>query len=103
MPAAAPVPRRHSDDMAQNGPSVPQIPMAANESAASSREGIFKIPAAAKPAAPIKAETATCHRRSLRRSELFAIITIPNEAATYGIALTNPTSKSLKSENDRTI
>src|SRR5438874_9947599 len=59
MPAAAPVPLRNSDDIAQNGPSVPQIPTAAKESAASSAAGILRYAAAVKPTAPVNAAAAT--------------------------------------------
>src|SRR2546425_1713119 len=103
IPAAAPVPVRKSDDIAQNGPIVPQIPAAANESAASSPRGAFKNAAATRPAAPAKAEPATCQTGSPRGSDLLPMMTMANDAARYGIALTNPTSKSLIPENDCTI
>ena len=59
MPAAAAVPLRNSDDIAQNGPSVPQIPIAASASAASSAAGDFSNAAAINPITPAHAEIAT--------------------------------------------
>src|ERR1051326_2561540 len=96
IPTPAPVPVRHSDDIAQNGPNVPQIPTAAKDKAASSAAGALEKAAIAKPTAPAKAHTATCHRRSRLWSELLPMMIIPNDAAIKGIALTNPTSRSLK-------
>src|SRR5437016_306930 len=98
--AAAPVPLRNCDDIAQNGPSVPQIPTAANASARSSPTGALMKAAAISPTAPASAELATCHRRSPVRSELLPMTTIPKDAARYGMALRNPTIKLLNPEKD---
>src|SRR5262249_21353681 len=77
IPAAAPVPVSIRDDIAQNGPRVPQMPTAATASAASSPGGALKNAAAARPSVPTIADAATCLGRSPRWSELLPIITIP--------------------------
>src|SRR5262249_31695862 len=100
MPAAAPVPLRNSEDIAQNGPSDPQIPIAANAIAASWIAGTSARAAITSPAAPEKADAAIYHRRSAARSELLPIMTIPKDAARYGNALTNPTITLLNPEKD---
>src|SRR5262249_44886357 len=97
------VPLRNSEDIAQNGPIVPQMPAAASDSAASWAAGASSEPAATRPAAPAKADIATCHRLALVLGELRPIMTRPNDAAIHGIALTNPTATSLRPEKNRMI
>src|SRR5262247_983624 len=103
IPAAAPVPASDSEDIAQNGPSVPQMPAAASESAASSSVGLATRPAEIKPAAPAAAEIATCDLLFRVASECFDHRTIKIVAAIQGIAARHPTRKSLTPENAFTI
>src|SRR6185295_11018661 len=94
IPAAAPVPARDSEDIAQKGPSVPHIPTAAIASAASSAAGLGATPAPIKPIPPPSAASATCQRRSFVRSECWERTTIPIAAARYGKAERKPTARS---------
>src|SRR5262249_41426427 len=65
-PAAAAVPVKNWDDIAQKGPRLPQMPTAANDNAATSAAGDLKRPASTSPIVPTNADPATCHRRSFR-------------------------------------
>src|SRR5262249_56110420 len=85
FPAGGAATARDSEDIAQNGPRVPQMPAAARESAASSSTGLVVIPAPINPAAPAMAESATCRRRSPVASECFDVMTINTVAAIQGI------------------
>ena len=70
MPPAAAVPRNSAVGIAQNGPSVPQMPNAAIEIVVNAIAGVAGASTVrTKPAAPIKQGPATCQRRSRMRSD----------------------------------
>src|SRR5687768_11335674 len=90
IPPAAAVPRSIAVGIAQNGPSVPQMPNAAIDNVASATAGVAGASAViTKPAAPIRHEPATCQRRSRLRSDRAPTTTSPIVAATYGIAVSS--------------
>src|SRR6188474_3926091 len=88
MPPAAAVPRSNAVGIAQNGPSVPQIPNAAIERVVNAIAGVAGASTVStKPVAPIRHGTATCQRRSRVRSDRDPTTTNPIVAETYGIAV----------------
>ena len=91
IPPAAAVPRRKRVDSAQNGPSDPQIPIAARHSAGRTISVVWHCPTAPTPTAATMALAATCQRRSLWRSAWCPIATMLHAATTYGIADSSPT------------
>lgn len=88
------MPRRKAVGSAQKGPRAPQMPNAATDSAARAPTSECGSSAAAtKPAAPTRAGTATCQRRSPVRSERAPTTTIPRAATTC-----TPTTAALADE-----
>src|SRR5712691_2622516 len=63
IPAAAPERLNIAVGIAQNGPSVPQIPSAASESAARANTGVVETLHNRSPPAATSAGSATCQRR----------------------------------------